>query len=422
MTTTRPDPDLGLPDTDLPDTGPAAVRERDETDPLAGFRSRFAPVPEGLVFLNGASLGRLPAATADATDALVRGEWGARLAEARTQWLDLPQRVGDELARTVLGARPGEVVASDCTSVNLYKLGAAALRDRPGAVVLDDDNFPTDQYVLTGLAEEYGREARVVRTDPDRGPQPEEVRQAVAGGAALVSLSLVSHRSGALADLRGIQEAAHAAGALVLWDLSHAVGAVPLELTADGVDLAVGSTYKHLCGGPGAPALLYVREDLQARLTQPVQGWYGHREQLAMRHAFHPDPGIRRFLTGSPPVLSLAALLPALRLLGEAGTDRIRAKSTALTGLFQRLAAELLEPHGFRLAGPPDPARRGGHLTYTHPRARKLVPLFAERAGVLVDYAAHDRVRVSPAPLSTRFADVHEAVHRMHRVLKEEGA
>lgn len=397
----------------------STVRQLDAADPLAAFRTRFAPTPDGLVFLNGASLGRLPAATADATDALVRGEWGDRLAEARTQWLDLPQRVGDELAATVLGARPGEVVASDCTSVNLYKLGAAALRDRPGAVVLDDDNFPTDQYVLTGLAEEYGREARVVRTDPDRGPQLDQLRLAVEGGAALVSLSLVSHRSGALADMRAVQEIAHAAGALVLWDLSHAVGALPLRLTADGADLAVGSTYKHLCGGPGAPALLYVREELHGRLTQPVQGWYGHREQLAMRTDFYPDPSIRRFLTGSPPVLSLAALRPAVRLLGEAGPARMRAKSTALTGLFQRLAAELLTPYGFRLAGPSDPAERGGHLTYAHERARALVPLIAERAGVLVDYGAHDRIRVSPAPLSTRFEDVYEAVHRIHRLMRE---
>ncbi|WP_326689078.1 MULTISPECIES: aminotransferase class V-fold PLP-dependent enzyme [unclassified Streptomyces] len=393
------------------------VRKLDADDPLAAFRARFAPVPEGLIFLNGASLGRLPADTADETDALVRGQWGERLAQARTQWLDLPQRVGDELAATVLGARPGEVVASDCTSVNLYKLGAAALRERPGAVVMDDDNFPTDQYVLAGLAEEYGRELRSVRTDPDLGPQPGQLRTAVEGGAALVSLSLVSHRSGALKDIRAVQEIAHAAGALVLWDLSHAVGAVPLRLTDDGADLAVGSTYKHLCGGPGAPALLYVREGLQARLTQPVQGWYGHREQLAMRHDFDPDPSIRRFLTGSPPVLSLAALRPALRLLGEAGMERVRAKSLALTGLFQRLAADLLEPHGFRLAGPADPAARGGHLTYAHPRARALVPLLAERAGVLVDYGATDRLRASPAPLSTRFEDVYEAVHRIRHVL-----
>ncbi|GAA2637992.1 kynureninase [Streptomyces axinellae] len=404
------------------------VRALDADDPLATFRARFAPVPEGLIFLNSASLGRLPTATADETDALVRGQWGDRLAQARTQWLDLPQRVGDELAATVLGARPGEVAASDCTSVNLYKLGAAALRARPGAVVIDDDNFPTDQYVLAGLAEEYGRELRTVRTDPDLGPTPAQLRDTLGAlrtgasggtGAALVSLSLVSHRSGALRDIRAVQEAAHAAGALVLWDLSHAVGAVPLRLTEDGADLAVGSTYKHLCGGPGAPALLYVREDLQARLTQPVQGWYGHREQLAMRHDFDPDPSIRRFLTGSPPVLSLAALRPALRLLGEAGTERIRAKSLALTGLFQRLAADLLSPHGFRLAGPADPAARGGHLTYAHPQARRLVPLLAERAGVLVDYGAPGRLRASPAPLSTRFEDVYEAVHRIRHLLDE---
>ncbi|MET9297169.1 aminotransferase class V-fold PLP-dependent enzyme [Streptomyces sp. NPDC003077] len=394
------------------------ARRLDARDPLAGFGARFHPVPPGALFLNGSSLGRLPVATPGVLDETVGGHWGDRLADARTQWLDLPQRMGDRIADAVLGARPGEVVMSDCTSVNLYKLAVAALRARPGrrTVVADDDNFPTDRYVLSGVAADAGGELRTVHTDPDLGLDLEVLREALDETVAVVCLSLVSPRSGALLDMAAVNKAVHAAGALMLWDLSHAVGAVPIALEATGADLAVGSTYKHLLAGPGAPALLYVRRSLQAETTQPVQGWFGHREQLSMLPDYDPDPTIRRFLTGSPPVLSIVAAGPGLDLLTEAGMDRVRAKSVALTGFLQALADEVLVPVGFRLAGPPDPSLRGAHVTYEHRAARELVPLFAD-ANVFVDYSVPDRVRVAPVPLSTRFTDVYEAVQRMRRVV-----
>ncbi|UNO42703.1 aminotransferase class V-fold PLP-dependent enzyme [Streptomyces sp. MST-110588] len=414
MTTTRrPAPTLPAPTLE-------EARRRDAADPLAGFAGRFHPVPPGALFLNGSSLGRLPAATAALMEEVVRGQWGDRLAQARTQWLDLPRHLGDRMAGVVLGAEPGEAVVSDCTSVNLYKLAVAALRARPGrrTVVVEDDNFPTDRYVMAGVAQDAGGELRTVPADPDLGLDLEVLRAALDESVAVVCLSLVSPRSGALLDMAAVNEAVHAAGALVLWDLSHAVGAVPLSLTACGTDLAVASTYKHMLAGPGSPALLYVRRGLQARTTQPVQGWYGHREQLAMRREYDPDPGIRRFLTGSPPVLSAVAAGAGLDLLAEAGLERLRAKSVALTGFFQALAETLLVPLGFRLAGPPDPAARGAHLTYGHPLARELVPLFAE-AGVFVDHSLPDRVRIAPVALSTRFTEVYEAAHRMRRVTQD---
>ncbi|MFI9722598.1 kynureninase [Streptomyces sp. NPDC052396] len=393
------------------------ARRLDAADPLAAFHDRFHPVPEGALFLNGASLGRLPAATPVLLDELVRGRWGDHLAQARTQWLDLPQRMGDRIAEALLGAEPGEAVVSDCTSVNLYKLAVAALRARPGrtTVIVDDDNFPTDRYVMAGAAAEAGGQLRTLHTDLDLGPDPAALRAALDDTVALVCLSLVSPRSGALLDMAAVTETVHSAGALILWDLSHALGSVPLQLSACQADFAVGSTYKHLMAGPGAPALLYVRRPLHALTTQPVQGWYGHREQLAMRPDYDPDPTIRRFLTGSPPVLSMAAIGAGVDLLAEAGMDRVRAKSLALTAFFQELADRELTPLGFRLAGPPDPAQRGAHLTYAHHAAHDLVPRLAT-AGVFVDPALPDRIRITPAPLSTRFTDLCEAVTRIRQV------
>ncbi|WP_307868773.1 kynureninase [Umezawaea beigongshangensis] len=386
----------------------------DAADPLAHLRERFHPTPGGTVHLNGGSLGRLPAATAALVDDVVREQWGDGLAEARTLWFDLCERMGDRVAEVALGAGPGEVVVGDCTSVNLYKLAAAALDAAPErrTIITDDDNFPTDQYVLAGVAAERGGALRRLHADPDQGLDLDLLREALDDSVALVSLSLVSCRSGALLDVAEVQRIAHAAGALVLWDLSHAAGAVPVDLAANGADLAVGSTYKHLFAGPGAPAFLYVRRDLHSVLSQPIHGWYGHREQLAMRGDYDPDPTIRRFLTGSPPVLSLMATGAGLDVIAEAGLPALRAKSIALTGYLQ----ELLEPTELRLASPADPARRGAHVTYEHPRAAELVPLLA-RNGVFVDHSVPNRLRLTPAPLSTRFTDVAEAAGRIREVL-----
>ena len=393
----------------------ADAERLDAGDPLAAYRDRFVVTDPDLLYLDGNSLGRLPAQTTDTLTRVVRAEWGDALIRSWRHWINLPTEVGDLIGTRLLGARPGEVVVSDATTVNLYKLAVAALDAHPDrrVVVTDDDNFPTDRYVLQGLCEQRGLELRLVHTDLDEGVDADAVRAGVGADTALVSLSHVAYRSGALAPLPQITAIAHEAGALTLWDLSHAAGAVPVELAAHHVDLAVGCTYKYLCGGPGAPAFLYVRRDLQDRLRQPIWGWFGQRGQFEMGEGYDPQPDIRRFLVGTPPVLQLAAVRAGSTLLAEAGIERLRAKGIALTDLAVRLADAWLGPLGFRVASPRDSARRGSHVTLHHPDARRMTRALIEQAAVVPDFRTPDRIRLGPAPIATRFVDVYDAMARL---------
>ncbi|MFL6138440.1 MAG: kynureninase [Frankiaceae bacterium] len=400
----------------MTDSPTRADAERlDAGDPLRSYRDRFVIADPDLLYLDGNSLGRLPVGTGDALSRMVAEEWGEALIRSWHHWIDLPNEVGDLIGTRLLGARPGETAVSDSTTVNLYKLAAAAVGARPGrrVVVTDDDNFPTDRYVLQGLCQERGLELRTVRTDIDSGIDAATVAAAVDGDTALVSLSHVAYRSGAVAPLGEITALAHDAGALVLWDLSHAAGAVPVGLAEHDVDLAVGCTYKYLNGGPGSPAFLYVRRDLQERLRQPIWGWFGQRGQFEMGEAYDPQPDIRRFLVGTPPVLTLCTIREGAALLAEAGIDRLRAKGVALTDLLIRLADAWLVPLGFRLASPRDPARRGSHVALHHPDAYRICRALIEQAGVIPDFRTPDRVRLGPAPVTTRFVDVHDAMARL---------
>jgi kynureninase len=374
----------------------------DRADPLAAFRDRFVVADEP-IYADGNSLGRLPRAAAERIDALV-AEWGERLVGGWADWIELPARVGDRLA-TLVGAQPGEVLVCDSTTVNLYKLAGAALAVRPGPVVVDEHEFPTDRYVLDGLAQ-----VRRLASDPVGGPQPEEVA-AAAEGAALVVLSVVGYRSGALADVAAITDAVRAAGALILWDLSHAAGVVPVDLA--GADLAVGCTYKYLNAGPGSPAFLYVRRDLQDQLRSPIQGWFGQRDQFAMGPHYEPAAGIERFLAGTPPILGLAAVDAALEPTLEAGIAALREKSLALTGLTLALHDERLAPLGFRLATPRDPERRGGHVGIAHDDGWQLCRALIELAAVVPDFRGPDVIRLGFPPLYSRFVDVWDAVDRL---------
>jgi len=387
------------------------AEELDRVDPLAGFRDRFVLPEPGLRYLDGNSLGRLPRATVDRLATVVAEEWGRGLIRSWSSWIGLCREVGDLIADAVVGARPGEVVVSDSTTVNLYKLAAAALDACPGRTVVlaSAEEFPTDRYVLQGLCSARGLTLREIPTDIDTGLTVAAVRAALDSSVALVCLSHVAYRSGALADLPAITAAAHDAGAMVLWDLSHSGGSVPVELARAGADLAVGCTYKYLNGGPGAPAYLYVRGDLQDRLRQPVQGWFGTVEQFAMGPAYEPAAGIDRFLVGSPPILAVAAVEEGVRLTAEAGIDRLRAKGMAMTSYLVTLADEWLAPLGFRLATPRDPQRRGSHVSLHHPEAWQACQAMIDR-GVVPDYRTPDRVRLGPAPLTTRFVDVYDAV------------
>ena len=386
----------------------ARAEELDAADPLAGYRERFVITDPDTVYLDGNSLGRLPVATRERLKLAIEVEWGEDLIRGWARWIELGRQAGDVLAELV-GARPGEVVLSDSTSVNLYKLGYAALAARPGrrVIVTDDDNFPTDRYVLAGLGE-----IRLVPADIDEGVRLDAVEAALDDDVALVSLSHVAYRSGAVADVAGITTAAHQAGALTLWDLCHSAGAIPVGLTAAGVDLAVGCTYKHLNAGPGAPAFLYVRQDLQPVLHQPIQGWFGQSDQFGMGADYTPVDTVERFLVGTPPVLGGYAALEGARLSAEAGIEAIARKGRALGAYLIGLIDEWLVPLGFRLASPRDDARRGAHVTLYHPDAWRICQaLRAER--VIPDFRVPDRLRLGLAPLYTRFVDVYIAMSRL---------
>ncbi|HSP71805.1 MAG TPA: kynureninase [Gaiellaceae bacterium] len=386
--------------------------ELDAADPLARFRDRFVLDDGDRIYVDGNSLGRPPKVTAERLAARL-AEWGERLVGAWDDWIELPFEVGDLLARAALGAHPGEVVLSDSTTVNLYKLAAAALATRPGAVVTDTANFPTDRYVLEGLAAAHGRELRRFESDPVDGPTADDVHAACRHGAALVSLSHVNYRSGALADMAAITEAAHASGALVLWDLSHSAGSVDVRLEETGADLAVGCTYKYLCGGPGAPAFLYVREQLQDELRSPVWGWFGQRDQFAMGPDYEPESGIVHFLAGTPAILDLTAVQAGAELVEEAGIAAIRAKAEALTSYAVELHDAWLAPLGFELGSPRDAARRGAHVSLRHPEAWQVCRALIERAHVVPDFRGPDSIRLGLAPLATSFAEGRDALARL---------
>jgi kynureninase len=403
-----------------------AAAARDAADPLAGFRHRFAGTdddrPDRLLYLDGNSLGRLPLETPAAVSRVVEREWGEGLVGSWSSWIGEATRLGDQLAAGVLGARPGEVLVGDTTTVNLYKLLVAGAEARPGRDVLvcTSDDFPTDRYVVAGVARARGMTVREVPADLDQGLDLAVLAQALDERVAVVVLSQVAYRSGALADLPAITRLVHDAGALMLWDLSHSVGSVPADLTDADADLAVGCTYKYLNGGPGAPAFLYVRRDLQEQLRSPIQGWFGQRDQFAMGPEYDPAPGIERFGAGTPPVLGMAALEVGARLVAEAGVKRLTAKGRALGELIVALSDAWLAPHGVVLASPRDPARRGAHVTLTHPQAWQITEALIDRR-VVPDFRTPDRVRLGPAPLYTRFVDVWDAMDRF-RVLLDDRA
>jgi kynureninase len=396
----------------------------DATDPLADFRSRFAGAdddgPDRLLYLDGNSLGRLPRETPAAIARVVEQQWGEGLVGSWSSWIGEATRIGDVLAAGVLGAGPGEVLVGDSTSVNLYKLLVAGARARPGRDVLvcTADDFPTDRYVVAGAAADRGMTVRELPADIDGGLELPALADALDDRVAVVVLSLVAYRSGALADLAEVTRLVHDAGALVLWDLSHAAGAVAIELDATGADLAVGCTYKYLNGGPGSPAFLFVRRGLQEQLRSPIQGWFGNRDQFAMGPVYEPADGIERFGVGTPPVIGMAGVEVGARLIAEAGIGRLAVKGQQMTDLTVALGDAWLEPHGARLASPRDPAARGSHVTFAHPQAWQLTQALIDRR-VVPDFRTPDRVRLGPAPLYTQFADVWDAMDRFRGVLAD---
>jgi kynureninase len=384
----------------------------DAADPLAPWRDRFA-LPDGVIYLDGNSLGALPRATAGVLDAVIAQEWGRDLITSWTRhgWVLLPQRIGAKIAQ-LIGAAPHEVVVADSISVNLFKLAAAALRLRPGrrVIVAEAGSFPTDLYMLQGLRDLLGA-ALELRLAP-----PDGLEAALDADTALVLLNHVDYRTGRMHDMARLTAAAHAAGALVLWDLAHSAGAVPVELRAADADLAVGCGYKYLNGGPGAPAFLFVAERWQDQISQPLTGWFGHRDPFAFEGDYRPAPGITRFLAGTPPILSLKALEVGVDLLLEVDPAAQRAKSVGLSGHLIRLVEERCAGLGLTLVSPRDAAQRGSQVAFRHADGYAVTQALIAQ-GVIGDFRAPDLMRFGLAPLYLRFVDLWDAVAALHAVL-----
>jgi kynureninase len=382
----------------------------DRADELAAFRERFV-LPDGVIYLDGNSLGPLPKATPARIAQVMEREWGQSLIRSWTDhgWIDLQFRIGEKIGR-LIGAAPGTTVVADSTSVNLYKLLAAALERRPGRKVIltEEGNFPTDLYIAQGLTAllQGGHKIRAVT----------DIASALDDTIAVLMLTHVNYRTGAMHDMAALTRAAHDVGALVLWDLSHSVGAIPLRLDADEVDFAVGCGYKYLNGGPGAPAFLYIVRDIQTDLRLPLTGWLGHAEPFAFENVYRPAAGIARAVVGTPPILSLAALDVGVDVALDVPMPAVRRKSLELTDLFIDLmqgAAQL------RLITPLEHTVRGSQVSFAHPNGYAMMQALIDR-GIIGDFRAPDVMRFGFAPLYLRFVDVWDAASALRDIMRTE--
>ena len=383
------------------------ARELDAADPLSHFRDRFV-LPDGVIYLDGNSLGALPKAAIERVEQVVAGEWGEGLIRSwnDADWITLPQRIGAKIA-PLIGARSNEVIVADSVSVNLFKLMSAALGMRPGRKVIlsEPRNFPTDLYMIQGLQEQGLAEQRLV----ERG----QILEALGEDIALLLLTHVHYKSGAMHDMNALTKAAHDAGALVLWDLSHTGGAMPVDLNGVGADFAVGCGYKYLCGGPGAPAYAYVAERHHDALHQPLSGWMGHAQPFAFEDDYVPAPGVDRLLCGTPQIISMSALEVGVDVIGEIGVDRLYAKSQALSEFFlECLSASGIE---LELVSPANSTKRGSQLSFRHENAYAICQALIAR-GVIGDFRDPDILRLGFAPAYLRFEDMAEAARHLAEV------
>ncbi len=399
------------------------ARQLDEQDELAVYRPRFFSADADLIYLDGNSLGRLPLRTAERVEQIVNDEWGEKLIRSwGINWFQAPIQVGEKIAKLV-GAGAGQVAVSDSTTVNLYKLAMSALMLRSGRtkIVTDTLNFPSDLYMLQGCSHVLGGKHHIQMLEPSDGMRVElqAVLDAIDTDTALVTLSHVVFKSGYMYDAKAISNYAHQKGALVLWDLSHSVGSVPVELDDWGADFAAGCTYKYLNGGPGAPAFLYVRKDLQAEALSPIWGWFGERAPFSFELEYAPATGIQRFLCGTPPVLSVLAMEPGVDLLLEVGMQRLRQKSLKLTTYLIHLFDARLAPLGFTLGTPREPEQRGSHVSLRHPDGYRINRALIEEMKVIPDFREPDNIRLGVMPLYTSFEDIWECVDRIEKVIQD---
>jgi len=403
------------------------AQELDREDELSSFREQFVITDPDLIYLDGNSLGRLPVATFEHMQQAIQHDWGERLIRLWNDgWVNTPTELGAKIAQ-LIGARPDEVLVTEATSTNIFKLAVAALRARPERkhIVSDVFNFPSDLYIFQGIIDllNRGHKLELVPSQDSLSIETGDVVKALDSHAALLSLTHVAFKSAFMYDMAHITSLAHQAGALTLWDLSHSVGAVPLQLNAWDVDLAVGCTYKYLNGGPGAPAFLYVRKDLQSNLIPPTWGWFASQSPFDFELDFQPADDISRFRIGTPPMLSMKAIEPALDIHLDAGMDRLRLKSVQQTEYLIYLASEWLLPLGFSIGSPLDSAQRGSHVSLRHIDAyrisRAMIESPAPALRIIPDFRAPDNIRLGVTPLYTTYTDIYRALERVRLILED---
>jgi kynureninase len=390
----------------------AMVTEMDRSDPLRQFRDAFV-IPDGVIYLDGNSLGLLPKSAAHRARQTIEREWGGSAISGWNDhhWIDLPQRIGAGIAPLV-GAEDDEVVACDSTSVNLFKVLAAALSLRPGrrTIVTNLSNFPTDLYIAEGLAAFAGQGCEI------RYAEAADVAAALDDTVAAVSFTHVDYKSCRIEDMAGVTAEVHRAGALAIWDLCHSAGAIPVALNDARADFAVGCGYKYLNGGPGAPAFLFAARRHHAQMTQPLSGWMGHATPFTFEHRYQPAPGIRCMLTGTPPVVALSVLDEAVGLMREAGIERLRDKGRRMTTLMIDLIAQECSGRGLEIATPGDEGLRGNHVIYRHPEAYPIVQALKAR-GVVGDFRSPDCIRLGIAPIYLSCENIWDAVQHLREVM-----
>lgn len=399
----------------------------DSRDPLRHFREQFVIADDDVCYLDGNSLGRLPIATREAINSFLDHEWATEVVDGWAHWIDEAQVVGDIVAAAALGAGPGQTLVCDTTSVNLYQLLGAVIKARPGrsTILVDAANFPTDRYVVHGLAEAHGLSIVTLNNDGSGGPGARNIDTAdelitvealepfLTEDVAVLTLQAIHYRSGARPDVKAITSLARSRGILVVWDCAHAVGSIDLDFDGNGVDLAVGCTYKYGNSGPGAPAWLFVRRELQTELRPPIQGWFAQVDQFAMGPEFEPTDTIRRFQIASPNIIGLRSVSTAFAMIAEAGIALIETKAAVGTELMIALFDAWLEPLGFRLGTPRSANERGGHITIHHSEARQIALAMRTSINVVPDFRMPDGIRLAMSPLPTSFTEVWDGFARM---------
>ena len=394
--------------------------ELDKNDPLAHYRNKFVITDPNLCYLDGNSLGRLPHATVKAVSDFLSHEWGNEVVTGWSHWIDEAQVAGDLLGRAVLGAAPGQVLVCDTTSVNFYQLCMAAIKARPGrkTIITDAANFPTDRYILDGIAQQLGLHLIIIdNEDPAIAANElvtaEILKPHMSEDVALVTFEVIQYRSGARTDIKSITDLARSYGALVVWDASHAAGAIELDFDKNGVDLAVGCTYKYGNSGPGSPAWLYVNKKIQKELQVPIQGWFANEDQFGMGARFEKAEGIRGFQIASPSIIGIRGVQVAYSMIEEAGIAAIAQKAATGTQMMIDLYDSWLAPLGYSLLTSRDAKERGGHISIGHPDAARICVALRKFANVIPDYRTPNSIRLAIAPLPTSYIEVWDGFQRI---------